>query len=394
MSTVTAPASVTLDALVRPGADSGRVSFTWSFDDGSSDARGKTVTRLFFRPGVNTIRLTADNGRSRVTVVKSLRVRSDVRVFLDLPDSASADWPCDITGRTLKRGEIERAARLGLNLWQTILPDLRVRLVADVTGANRAIRFRDYRPEEISGGSALAFTPRSWSSAPDLACGSGGRRVDGAGRSCDESRNNIILFSKTWAADAADFVNSQAAHEYYTAGYPPPSGEPAWHTDRVRGADLAFHIAHEFGHTLVSTRHTHIDNRDRTLCTTADTGRVGYIDVSRRRAPPVDPRYAISLPFSLMYSGAHRAGASVIWNARGMYEADARWLRSLGWRVDYPEIRGLIKLAKPTGEVCYTGNWETAHAMMKWPASGGMPYGGDDQWYVVDVLPERPAVMP
>jgi hypothetical protein len=332
----------------------------------------------------------------------------DLRVFLDYDDDAStfATWPEDRSGRKLPPDQIARSARLGLALWASVLPAMRFRFVNRAEEANLCIRFGDYKSSGFGRDGGRAFRPSQWA-ALDVDCGRRAENRKSDGTPCVEGENNIIiLYTGTWAAKPMDFRDNLMAFRYFDWVFDPArphyvkdqgpcrdGKEPGtvWRdtcvpfarvplADSFPGCDLPAIIQHEFGHTLLGD-HTH-----------------NFYDcVEYARRPIIKSDSCVRLfdgEFSTMFPGD---GVDSWWNRRGLFEADARRLRRMGYQVSYPVSRASIIMSRPDGGYLKTSDWREAHRAMIWPLRARVltPAEAKRQLFVTDVRVEpAPADAP
>jgi hypothetical protein len=328
---------------------------------------------------------------------------SDLRVFLDFDDDTSTfvAWPVDKLGRPLPADQIARGARLGLALWASVLPDMRFRFVDRPGEANVAFRFGQYLRGGFGDGGGRAFLPQDWSELA-IDCGRVRESEWPDGRPCREWDHNIItFFIGRWAVSKADFVNFRRYGAYLewvfdrrrphhrVAGGPCRDGSDsaaAWdhtctpfgdapHFESFHGIDLAAIVMHEAGHAILG-HHTPEP----------------YSCVDYARRPVFIREKCIRLGpqgFSVMFPGD---GVDGWWNRRGVFRADADRLRTMGYRVAYPEAAATLHLARPDGSRLVTRNWAEAEKAMLWTRRSTTLGEAETrrQYYLVDIVLDPP----
>lgn len=332
-------------------------------------------------------------------IAKARAAIADLRVYLDFDADPNtfATWPVDWARRPLPADQIARAARLGLALWASVLPEMHFRFVNRAAEANLCIRFGDYLHSGIGPNGGRAFLPRQWSSL-DAECGRKAENRLPDGSPCEEwERNIIILHTRTWAVRGIDFTGNELvyrgfawmvdpAHPHFVpkGGGPCRDGKSAgasWSDtcvafarsplyDSLKGNDLAAIIQHEFGHALLGD-HT--------------PSPYECADHARRPILSRDSCVRISGEgFSALFPGD---GMDGWWNRRGVFAADAARLMRKGYRVSYPGTGAAIVLARPGGRVKRVSDWREAQRAMIWPLRTAIltPGQAARQWFVVDV---------
>ncbi|HKP94752.1 MAG TPA: hypothetical protein VJ385_03245 [Fibrobacteria bacterium] len=330
---------------------------------------------------------------------KAAAALADLRVFLDFDDDTAtfASWPLDKFGRKLPPDQIARAVRLALSIWASALPDMRFRFVQSEGDANLCVRFGNYRTSGFGDAGGRAFLPSQWSRL-DPACG---RRLENRmpdGSACAEWEHNIIaMMDRRWAVKRADFRGNREVYRDFAWIFDPANPhyamdgrcrdgrdpKAAWSDtcvpfrkspafDSLAGADLASIFEHEFGHTLVGD-HTYSP----------------YECVEYGRRPILSRDSCVRLyegGFSVMFPGD---GVDGFWNRRGLFEADAKRLRRMGYRVSYPGTAAILVLAGPRGAFLRTSDWREAQKAMIWPLQRKPLSAGQAarQLFLVDVFP-------
>lgn len=332
----------------------------------------------------------------------ALEAIRDLRVYLDYDDDTStfASWPVDKFLRPLPPVEIARAARIGLGLWASILPDMRFRFVAAAREANLILRFAPYPQGHNLDGFARAFLPDQWGT-PDPDCGRVRESLRPDGTPCSEWSSNIITFhTHRWAVDGADFSTALDFHEYISwvfdrqrPHFLPAGGGPCrdglgpdveWsdtcvdfpaspHHLVIEGVDLIGVVQHEVGHTLLG-HHTPEPH--------------GQVYIDRKRERIVSGEHAVRLGpsgYSCLFPGAEEKW----WNRRCAFRADVERLRAMGYSVRYPEIPWEITLERKDGKVRVVGDWGQAEALMLWSRQGRPTTRREiaRQWFLTDLRP-------
>jgi hypothetical protein len=328
---------------------------------------------------------------------------SDLRVYLDFDDDTTtfAAWPVDKLGKPVAADQIARGARLGLSLWDSVLPDMRFRFVNRPEEANVAFRFGAYLNSGFGDGGARAFLPSDWSKL-DIDCGRYRESRWPDGRFCREWDHNIITFNiGRWAAGKVDFVSyreygaflewvfdRKRPHHRVRGGDCVEGSDSAavWddtcvpfdkapHFDSFHGVDLAMVVMHEVGHAIVG-HHTPSP----------------YECVDQSRRPAFNRDKCIRLGpegFSVMFPGN---GVESWWNSRGVFRADVARLRDMGYRVAYPLAAATLHLARPDGSRLSTRDWRVAERSMLWSRRSAML--GEDaarrQYFLVDISLDPP----
>ena len=328
----------------------------------------------------------------------------DLRIYLDL----SGNLPVNYKGAPLTNDEILQQTALGLNLWQSILPDMNYQFVSSLASSNFFVDFTN-----LSGG---------------------------AGAQTDEFNHIHVNLTGIGGKDN-DFISNKLVHEYFSWVYNPlanhwgPASNPSICTTlpnpttpraafdagtvepyrdnqsascflpsqfpdfgKLVGFDLAYLIQHESGHCLMnfSTNGVPIPSgqQDHSIAPSmivngSDMYFPNYIPNSAwTRRPVYEPNFLTRRRAdgtSIMFSG----DGSSLFNSRGIFPIDVNQLINENYRVTYPNISGAIVLSRPNGSVYITSNWDEAQKKMVWPNQGTplTQANLDTAWFLVDVYP-------
>jgi alpha-tubulin suppressor-like RCC1 family protein len=351
----------------------------------------------------------------------------DLRIFLNYDGAADPNVMLPHTMdfglgngsvRTIPPLEIEHQVRLGLGLWQSVLPEMNFRFVDSRGSENLRFDFmkdcRDGFGQKCGGinyGNLIGFDAPNiagadinyidnrlvdqylaWVFNPDL------KHWGPAGSTtCDVFRYNM------------NYVNNQAGGCVDFKLFP--------RVGELKGSDLGELVLHEFGHSLVPNRaasllpiatippgqdgHTVVNQmtvNDNEVYFRPGSGELydpAPAGTARPAAYTRNPIYQRNFlvrrradGYSAMWSG----NGTDLYNCRGIFPIDVHNLINEGYRVTYPNISGVIVLGKRSGRgftYALSSNWDEVRNMQIWPNQGAplTDVQAANAWFLIDIHP-------
>jgi alpha-tubulin suppressor-like RCC1 family protein len=351
----------------------------------------------------------------------------DLRIFLNYDSVADATVMLPHTMdfglgngsvRTLTPLEIEQQVRVGLGLWQSILPEMNFRFV-DTRGSGN-LRFDFLKActnlgqncGGINHGSDIGFN------APTIA-GADINYIDN--RLVDQYLAWVFNPNLThWGPAGSATCDVFRYNMNYVNNQAPPGGCVNFtqfpRISEIKGSDLAELVLHEVGHSLVPNLassllppvvpptgqdgHTVVNqmtvNDNEVFFRSA--GEV-YNPVPAAGARPAaytrDPIYQRNYLVRQRtdgYSAMWMGNGTDFYNNRGIFPIDVHNLINEGYRVTYPNISGVIVLGKPSGRgftYALSSNWDEVRNMQIWPNQGAPLTDAQaaNAWFIIDIHP-------